>query len=464
MKKINRIIIALLVLLLVLPLNSVFAESGSYEYVMDYAPLLSDEDARELSAQAAGAAAQYGVGTYIVTVPSKAELDLADYNVADVAEMVYDAWDIGYGSQKDGVMFFLSYEDSEFCVYAYGPKAEQIFTPDICADIQNSFIEDLASSETWYDILCSFLFNAEFEMQWAVRQSSGEDFDYEDYEDYDYDYDDYDVVDYTSGQSARTRSTGGTIDVSDYADEVGSEFFDGANLVSREKLNAFNSRMLSLEKQYGVGIYIITLPDKASLGADGYYIEDLAEALYEASDFGLGDEKTGLLLLMDMGERDYDIMAHGTKGHYAFTDYGKELLANAFLDDFAENEWADGFGHYLDEVERQLMWAEKGEPVDIGSESEKLRSKIGIPGIIGVSLLIGLLFALIVCTHFKNQMKSVRPAASAADFTNDKGVEYSQKADDYLRTTTTTRIIESSSSKGGTSVNSRGYSHSSGKF
>ena len=110
------------------------------------------------------------------------------------------------------------------------------------------------------------------------------------------------------------------------------------------------------------------------------------------------------------------------------------------------------------------MWAEKGEPVDIGSESEKLRSKIGIPGIIGVSLLIGLLFALIVCTHFKNQMKSVRPAASAADFTNDKGVEYSQKADDYLRTTTTTRIIESSSSKGGTSVNSRGYSHSSGKF
>ena len=446
MKKINRIIIALLVLLLVLPLNSVFADNGTYEYVKDYAPLLSDEDERELSAMGSGTAAQFGVGTYIVTVENKGDLGLADYDAAYAAEMVYEALELGYGSQKDGVLLFFSYDEPDFSVYASGPKAEKVFTPEICADIYDSFIENIDSSESWYDLFCSFMFDAEFELSWAQRQESGEDFDYEDYEDYDYDAADFN-----------------DIDVSDYSDEVGSEFFDGANLVSREKLNAFNSRMKSLENQYGVGIYIITLPDKASLGADGYSIEDLAETLYEVSDYGLGEEKTGLLLLMDMGERDYDIVAHGSKGHYAFTDYGKSLLAQAFIDDFGENEWADGFGHYLDEVERQLMWAEKGEPVDVGSSSEKLREKVGIPGIIGISLLIGLFLAFCVCQHFKNQMKSVRPAASAADFTEDKSIDYSEKVDDYLRTTTSTRVIQSSS-KGGTSVNSRGYSHSSGKF
>ena len=462
MKRYIRIIFTLMFIMLLFPLTLV-AE------VYDTAGILAADEEEDLSRWTAELESLYtidvngkpsNVGVYIVTIESKDSVSGSGMTISELAEDLFNYLGVGAGDDKNGILLLLDMEAKEVGLFVNGPAGNYVFS-----DSEKDFVLDVFVDGCNEDGFYHGFFDFLNEVQWQLRDAwYGEDFDYEDYEDYDYDYDDYDVVDYTSGQSSRTRSTGGTVDVSDYADEVGSEFFDGANLVSREKLNAFNSRMLSLEKQYGVGIYIITLPDKASLGADGYYIEDLAEALYEASDFGLGDEKTGLLLLMDMGERDYDIMAHGTKGHYAFTDYGKELLANAFLDDFAENEWADGFGHYLDEVERQLMWAEKGEPVDIGSESEKLRSKIGIPGIIGVSLLIGLLFALIVCTHFKNQMKSVRPAASAADFTNDKGVEYSQKADDYLRTTTTTRIIESSSSKGGTSVNSRGYSHSSGKF
>ncbi|MBO4508271.1 MAG: TPM domain-containing protein [Spirochaetaceae bacterium] len=479
MKKINKIIIALLVFLLVLPLNSVFADNGSYEYVKDYAPLLSDEDARELSAMGSGTAAQYGVGTYIVTVENKGDLGLADYDAADVAEMVYEAMELGYGSQKDGVMLFFSYDEPDFCVYASGPNAEKVFTPEICADLTDSFIENIDSSESWYELFCSFMFEAEFELQWAVRQSSGEDFDYEDYEDYDYydDYSAYAAVGAEAGNSTKTRSTGGssslnTASLSVDPDDAES-IIDGGKILSSSELDRLEQKAAALENKYTitvdgksskVGIYIVTLEDRASIGAQNYLIYELSEALYEAWEFGVGDDKNGILLLMDMSERDFDIVAHGFAGNYTFTDYAKDRLVDAFADDFGENDWYEGFDHYLDEIERQLMWAEKGDPVDVGSESEKLRNKIGIPGIVSVSLLIGLLFALIVCTHFKNQMKSVRPAASAADFAEGKGIEYTQKADDFLRTTTSTRVIESKSSSGGTSVNSGGYSHRSGKF
>ncbi|MCR4938823.1 MAG: TPM domain-containing protein [Treponemataceae bacterium] len=249
------------------------------------------------------------------------------------------------------------------------------------------------------------------------------------------------------------------------------EAFDGtdtvmdyANLLSVSELDNLEMKISSLVNQYGMGIYIMTIPDKSFVEAEGYDIQTIAEYIYEVLSLGLGEEKNGILLLMDMNEREYDICAYGSRAHYSFTDYGKDKLEEAFLDDFGENDWFGGFSLYVDEVERELIWAEKGDPVDVGSTSESLRELIGIPGILIVSFLIGLVLAFIVCWYFKLQMKSVRPAASAEKFISSNGIDYSEKIDDYIKTTQSVRIIESSSKSGGTSVNSGGYSHSSGKF
>ncbi|MCR4713625.1 MAG: TPM domain-containing protein [Treponemataceae bacterium] len=269
-------------------------------------------------------------------------------------------------------------------------------------------------------------------------------------------------------------------EVDDYADSISVEpdaperILDYANLLSSSERDSLEKKAAAMENRYTVtvnsksskvGIYIITLPDKELIGAENYAIYELSEALYESWNFGIGAEKNGILLLMDMYEREFDICAHGSAGHYTFTDYGKDKLEDAFSEEFSEDDWYEGFSDYLDEIERQLMWAEKGEPVDVGSTSESLREKIGIPGIIGVSILIGLILAFIVCSYFKAQMKSVRPAASASSFITKDGITYTEKIDDFIKTTRSVRIIESSSSKsGGTSVNSSGYSHHSGKF
>ena len=90
--------------------------------------------------------------------------------------------------------------------------------------------------------------------------------------------------------------------------------------------------------------------------------------------YGLGTERTGILLLLDMKERVFDICAHGSAAHYAFTEYGKDELANAFLDDFADDDWYSGFFHYLVELEHQLMHAEKGKPVGMTGGFYTLKS------------------------------------------------------------------------------------------
>lgn len=153
-----------------------------------------------------------------------------------------------------------------------------------------------------------------------------------------------------------------------------AEIGDYASLLTNSQIKTLEEKIDTLESLYTIkhngksnkiGIYIVTLPNKEMISAENYEIGELSEALYESWEYGLGTEKTGLLLLMDMNEREFNICAHGSAANYTFTDYGKDELVDAFLDDFAEDNWYAGFYHYLVEVEHQLMLAEKGKPVGI---------------------------------------------------------------------------------------------------
>ena len=74
-----------------------------------------------------------------------------------------------------------------------------------------------------------------------------------------------------------------------------------------------------------------------------------------------------------------------------------------------------------------------------------------------------LLTALIVCLIMKGKMKTARKQTQADAYIPRDGVRITRRDDVYL-TTTQTRVAVESQKSGGTSVNSGGFSHSSGKF
>ena len=78
-----------------------------------------------------------------------------------------------------------------------------------------------------------------------------------------------------------------------------------------------------------------------------------------------------------------------------------------------------------------------------------------------------LLIALVVCLIFKAQMKTARKATGARNYLVDGTFQHTESRDDYIRTTRSTEKIErndsgSSSSSGGSSVDSDGFGGSSG--
>ena len=238
---------------------------------------------------------------------------------------------------------------------------------------------------------------------------------------------------------------------------------DAVGLLSPDEQQELETTAAQLAERYGCGVYVIIVDDYTDYTNGS--IQDFSEAMYDHYGLGLGDDRNCLLLSLSMSERDYDLDAHGSIGNYAFTDYGKEQLAQEFIDDFRYDNWFDGFRDYMSTAGQYLEAAENGTPVDIYSDDEidpAVSAGVNILFIVVIPCLI----SLAVCGIFAAQMKTARRQTGARGYISHGGVDMRVTQDQFLYNTETRQPIpqNNNNSGGGTTVNSAGHSHSSGKF
>ena len=174
---------------------------------------------------------------------------------------------------------------------------------------------------------------------------------------------------------------------------VYANVIDTAELLSESEAEALDARCSELEQTYGCGVYLVTVDDyTAYYSADS--IESFAESVFLDLGLGAGEEQDGVLLVLSMAERDYDICAHGTIGNRAFTDYGKGVLAERwFLEPFGRDDWSGGFAAFLDGCEKYLRMDAEGAPFDQGTDPERLGDLAVVKWL--VVILVPLLTALV---------------------------------------------------------------------
>jgi len=233
---------------------------------------------------------------------------------------------------------------------------------------------------------------------------------------------------------------------------------DLAGVLSAEQSDALLKRAEAVSSKYRCDVMIITVEEMTD--NDGAYL--WARHIYEDYNLGYGDEKSGILLFLSIAERDYALIAYGF-GNTAFTDYGKDImLDNHILPLLRNNRYYDAFSAYIDKAEEFLSMARDGTPFDRHNSPEAARNALMIK--LAVVILLPLLIAFLICSVWKGQMKTARPALTACNYIPPGGFQLTASADTFLYQTRTQVKIERSSSSGGTSTDSRGFSGRSGKF
>ena len=233
---------------------------------------------------------------------------------------------------------------------------------------------------------------------------------------------------------------------------------DAAGLLTDEQWETLEDKAQLISKQYQCAVYIVTLDDFTNyVATDSVY--EAAKAIYREYDLGWGQDNSGVLLLLSMAERDYTLIAYGY-GNTAFTDYGKDKLADMFLDDFAEDDWYGGFCDYLEKSTSMLKSARAGKPLDV--DSNPLIRFVGLL----ISIGLGCLCAFLICCPLWERMKSVSVKTEADAYIRAGSVAFTAREDQFSRTTQTRVKIEKSpgGGSGGTTVDRDGFSGKSGKF
>ena len=230
--------------------------------------------------------------------------------------------------------------------------------------------------------------------------------------------------------------------------------FDEVGILDQE--NALQLEQLSgdISAQYGCGVYTAIVWDYTLYGED---VRSAAENYFISREMGLGDDDNGVLLFLSMAARDYALIAHGKTGNTAFTDYGKDVLSESFLESFHYDDWPGGLMSYVVTSGTLLESAAEGKPVDAEQGS-------GIGLTLVMVLLIPAAIAGIACAVMASSMKTARIQTRADDYRGE--VQVTGSHDRYITRTIVRQKIESSSSSrsGGTKVNSGGFSGKSGKF
>lgn len=250
---------------------------------------------------------------------------------------------------------------------------------------------------------------------------------------------------------------------------------DYVGLVSSEQRDELNEKAREISERYECGVYIIVVEDYFDY-VGNRSIEYFAEEVYDAYGLGYGDSMDGVLLVLSMEQRDFDLYAHGDFGNAAFTDYGKSQLVERFLDNFREDDWQGGLQDYVDNSEVLIRVAKEGNPAEQWIPDPPVQQERQ-HGMTPMKWLISLLFPGMVggaaVSGMSRQMKTAVKQTRAEEYVGRGSPHLNIRDDQFINRNVTRQVIRRQQNTGsrpgghygGTTISgSHGGSHHSGKF
>ena len=233
-----------------------------------------------------------------------------------------------------------------------------------------------------------------------------------------------------------------------------SNVIDEAGLLSREEAEYLNGWAYEISEKYQCAVIVFTADEY--MPGDWF---DMCMTIYEEYGFGYGNDKRGVMLFLNMDDRDWGLYVEGSAQNAITPSYGQESMETRFLPYLRDNDFYSAFYQFIYDSALYMEMAVQGMPVTSRNDPYTEDSRQGFETII--SLAVPFLIALIFCLVNVMRMKTAKQQRSANQYVTRDGFDLTNQHDEFLYVTETRTKIETKSSGSGSSSSSS--SHSSGR-
>lgn len=214
---------------------------------------------------------------------------------------------------------------------------------------------------------------------------------------------------------------------------------DLAGLFSAAEASDLAGQAQSMGDAYGLELVIVTTDD-----AEGKSARDYADDFYDQNGYGVGSDKSGILFLLDLDNREAYISTAGDGIRYLTDQRIEDVLDAVFASGLTEGDYVAASRAFLTTTANFLS---QGIPSDQYTVEEQGPNTLTAPeGLAGLAAsgISGLAFALVNKKRYKGN-----PRPAFFDYHRNSLVSMGVVADNLVNTRITTRPLPRPQSSGG---------------
>lgn len=207
--------------------------------------------------------------------------------------------------------------------------------------------------------------------------------------------------------------------------------YDNADLFDDAEEVALQERAEEILRDCGLDMVFLTTEDTGDREARVY-----AADFYEQNGFGADAEASGIIMIVDMGERDAEIVTCGT-AITIFTDYYLDRIWNGMVGSLSDGDYfaametlCDSVVYYCGEYRK---YEENPEYV---SEYQAERQKQTVAGAVGIAAVASAVLAGVCVALMRRGNRNVRPYTDGRAYLKENGFTLSVDRDTFASTHT----------------------------
>lgn len=223
---------------------------------------------------------------------------------------------------------------------------------------------------------------------------------------------------------------------------------DNADLLTDTEEVELEAKLSEASQRLNADIVILT-EEYIATDAQSY-----ADDYFDYNGYGYGDGEDGLILLVDMGGREWHISTCGVCVNGLEGD-GLDYISENIVSDLQEEDYVKCFNTFADRSD---------EVISLIREGKSFKAPFEFFTTLIICLVIGFVIALIITLIMRGKLKSVRSKSEATDYVKNGSLNITVARDIFLyRQVTRTQKAESSSSSH-TSSSGRSHGGTGGRF